>query len=87
MGMIQQPESSSVRMAISVATRGGSSGSYTSTKPAGWYVIPDDNKWFAHLVRAEHHCRYAERVEPEVSECAGSTKEQLHAMREAMGSV
>ena len=57
---------------------------HTSTKHSGWYVIPADNKWFAHLCVSDIVVETLKSLKLKYPSVSAEQKERLQAAREAL---
>ena len=56
----------------------------TSSKPAPWYVVPADNKWFTRLLVAAAIVEVVEQLGLEYPKVDAAKKKQLEAARTAL---
>ncbi len=57
---------------------------HTSTKHAGWYIIPADNKWFTHLCVSDIIVETLKGLKLKYPTVSAEQKERLQAAREAL---
>ncbi len=57
---------------------------HTSTKHAGWYIVPADNKWFTHLCVSNIIVETLKSLKLKYPTVSAAQKERLQAAREAL---
>ena len=57
---------------------------HTSTRHAGWYIIPADNKWFTHLCVSDIVVETLKSLKLRYPAVSAEQKERLQAAREAL---
>ncbi len=57
---------------------------HTSTRHAGWYVVPADNKWFTHLCVSDIVVETLKGLKLKYPSVSAEQKERLQAAREAL---
>jgi hypothetical protein len=60
---------------------------HTSTRHAGWYIIPADNKWFTHLCVSDIIVKTLKDLNLKYPAVSAEQKERLREAREALTRI